>query len=582
MVPKPRHEQQSLLDDNNNKKGDNDFKDHLSQTGNVGAISYGSASTSNDDNSQRSSSSVGVTLTMDEAIERLGYGRFQHYLLCAAGLCVMADGFEVLLLSFLTLVLQSSDSQWNLSSTQTSSITSFVFMGAFVGTLVLGRLADTMGRKPVFTVTSAMIAIFGLASGIAPTYNALLLCRFAVGIGLGGIVVPFDTLTEFLPSSHRGHNLLLIDFFWTSGTMSVVVLAYFTLGQGTRTQDGIDVNGNGSDSAAHDEFAEFWESWRIFVILCAIPCIFSTLWGLWFVPESPRWLVTTKNDPDRALKVLRDAAVVNGKDPNELFPPNTKLLREGKQEASPSQSFVHEEGGLRELFSPRWLRTTVFLWGTWLGFAFLYYGGVIVTTMVFANSGKTIHTGHAGNGRSSYHFDYGALFIANSAEIVGTAVVVMTVDTIGRIPTQSFAYFTGGALVCILCFLASHSDHGQYRISMVVLAFGTRMLMMCASCVTWVSTAEILTTDIRATGHSYANAVARVGGFVCPYIVAPSTSLTTIGSCMFVVACFTAFCVSHLPETKGLDLGAATLETHGRVKSSRDDEKPLHHHDTII
>lgn len=572
MVPKPRQEEQQTL-----LAGENAIKsDHAS-------IIYGlnANTTSSNQHSKR------LTLTMDEAIERLGYGRFQHYLLWAAGLCMMADGLEVLLLSFLTLVLQSSDSQWNLTSTQTSSITASVFLGAFVGSLVLGRLADVWGRKPVFTLTAAIIAIFGLASGVAPTYNILILCRFAVGIGVGGLVVPFDTLTEFLPSSHRGHNLLLIEFFWTSGTILVVVLAYFTLGQGSTSQGDANADGDisGNNSLDDNEFAEFWEGWRIFVILCAIPCIFSTLWGMWCVPESPRWLVTTKNDPEQALKVLRDAAVINGKDPLELFPLNTILLREGNnnQQASPSQPqpTVHKDGGLRELFSPQWRRTTLFLWGTWLGFAFLYYGSVIVTTMVFANDQKALRTG---NGLSSYHFDYGALFIANSAEIVGTIIVVMTVDSIGRIPTQSFAYFTGGTLVCTLCLLASRADHDQYRISMVVLAFGVRMLMMCASCVTWVSTAEILPTEIRATGHSAANAVARVGGFVCPYIVAPSTSLTTIGPCMFVVACFTAFCACHLPETNGLALGAA-MATEERKTSYRDfgdEEKQSGRHLTII
>jgi len=51
----------------------------------------------------------------------------------------------------------------------------------------------------------------------------------------------------------------------------------------------------------------------------------------------------------------------------------------------------------------------------------------------------------------------------------------------------------------------------------------------------------------------------RIGGFAVPYVVSPASKLTTIGYSMFTVALATAYCVWNLPETKGLDLGAATL-----------------------
>lgn len=128
-----------------------------------------------------------LELSMDDAIERLGYGKFQNQLLWATGLCMTADGLEVLLLSFLTLVLTSSDNDWDLTPRQTSNITSCVFLGAILGSLVLGRLADIWGRKPVFSLTAGLIAIFGLATGVAPDYHSLIIFRFLVGFGVGGI-----------------------------------------------------------------------------------------------------------------------------------------------------------------------------------------------------------------------------------------------------------------------------------------------------------------------------------------------------------------------------------------------------------
>jgi hypothetical protein len=38
-----------------------------------------------------------------------------------------------------------------------------------------------------------------------------------VGFGVGGAVVPFDLLAEFLPNKHRGTFLIYIEGFWTIG-----------------------------------------------------------------------------------------------------------------------------------------------------------------------------------------------------------------------------------------------------------------------------------------------------------------------------------------------------------------------------
>jgi hypothetical protein len=155
-------------------------------------------------------------VTMDQAVERLGMGRFQYLILFAAGLCFAADSMEVLLLSFLSVVLRAV---WDLSDTQTAALTSAVFVGALAGTLVLGRLGDTLGRKPVFTLTAGIICLSGFLTAVANNYTTLLAFRTAVGFGVGGLTVPFDTLAEFVPHSHRGQNLLLIEYFWTAGTL---------------------------------------------------------------------------------------------------------------------------------------------------------------------------------------------------------------------------------------------------------------------------------------------------------------------------------------------------------------------------
>lgn len=139
-----------------------------------------------------------VIIDMEEAIERLGMGLFQTQILFAAGLCFAADAMEVLLLSFLSVILQA---EWGLSETKMNTIISVVFAGAMVGTLVLSPLGDIMGRRPIFTFTAATISIFGVATALCQSYEWLLVSRFMVGFGVGGLTIPFDTLAEFVPTS---------------------------------------------------------------------------------------------------------------------------------------------------------------------------------------------------------------------------------------------------------------------------------------------------------------------------------------------------------------------------------------------
>jgi putative MFS transporter len=261
-------------------------------------------------------------------------GPFQRRILIAAGLCFAANSMEILLLSFLAVVLQS---EWNLTEDQTASIASVIFFGAILGTLVLGPLANRIGRKPVFSITAAIICVFGFATAAANSLPVLLLCRFLVGVGVGGLAVPFDTLVEFVPASHRGQNVLAIEYFWTGGTLMVPVLAYFSLSEGDE---------------AHEN------GWRILVLLCGLPCLASTILGLFYVPESPRWLMT-KGKHGKALAILRLAAQRNGKDPMELFPENTYLVDDEAAE--------EENNNFCALLAPQWRRITLLLWGTWAG-----------------------------------------------------------------------------------------------------------------------------------------------------------------------------------------------------------------------
>jgi hypothetical protein len=153
----------------------------------------------------------------------------------------------------------------------------------------------------------------------------------------------------------------------------------------------------------------------------------------------------------------------------------------------------------------------------------------------------------------SFDFDYQALLISCSAEFFGTTFAILLVDRVGRIPLQAMSFLIGGISVFILVLTSARNVQ-------IGLAFFARWFMMSGTCTAWVGTAEILPTEIRTTGHSTANAVARVGGFVAPFVVQEGTSRTVIAISMIVAALMATVAVRGLPETKGKAMGAIRWE----------------------
>jgi hypothetical protein len=117
---------------------------------------------------------------------------------------------------------------------------------------------------------------------------------------------------------------------------------------------------------------------------------------------------------------------------------------------------------------------------------------------------------------------------------------------------QVVGYIAGGISVLILSLFYEFDGS---RGALVVFAFSTRLFLTMGNITTWVATAEILTTEVRTTGHACANAMARLGGFAAPYLVHDLRDPLVIGYVMFAVATVTAAASSRLPETKGKALG---------------------------
>ena len=149
--------------------------------------------------------------------------------------------------------------------------------------------------------------------------------------------------------------------------------------------------------------------------------------------------------------------------------------------------------------------------------------------------------------------------------------MIQTIDSVGRIPSQALSYIFGGAFLFSLSMAAGSANNTV----LTILAFFARAFEMMGSCTTWVTTAEILTTEIRTTGHSAANAMGRIGAFCSPYLVGTNNPIKSVGSIMLVIHLFTAWCAWHLPESNGRDLGHTSLEDAGNEEDEDGEGKGM-------
>ncbi|CAN6199507.1 unnamed protein product [Urochloa humidicola] len=197
--------------------------------------------------------------TTDEALSRLGFGRFQALLLGFLGTGWVAEAMEVMLLSF---VGPSVKEEWGVSGGAEGLITSVVFAGMLMGACVGGIGSDKYGRRAGFLFTAIVSGVPGFLCAFSPNYATLLALRFVVGLGLGGSHVLPTWFLEFVPAENRGSWIAAFTCFWTLGTILEALLAWAIM----------PILG-----------------WRWLLALSSTPCfillIFSSI-----IPESPRYL----------------------------------------------------------------------------------------------------------------------------------------------------------------------------------------------------------------------------------------------------------------------------------------------------
>ena len=166
---------------------------------------------------------------------------------------------------------------FQLSIVEQGMVVSFILLGALLGALTAGVLADRIGRKRTIVITAVILVIGAATICFGHSLEAILLGRFISGVSIGVISVAAPLyLAEISPPHHRGAFVSGYQLAITLGILGSFIVNFFLADSG---------------------------NWRGMFAIGMIPALVQWL-ALFFVPESPAWLFRHGRD-ELAIKTLR-------------------------------------------------------------------------------------------------------------------------------------------------------------------------------------------------------------------------------------------------------------------------------------
>jgi benzoate transport len=199
------------------------------------------------------------------------------------------DGYDVLAISFAAPGIAR---QWGLDRAALGIVLSMELIGMGLGSILLGGLADRIGRRRML-ITCLLMMVFGLVMATqATTVVALSTWRVLTGLGIGGMLASINAVAaEFSNRRRRGLNVSIMAIGYPlgavlGGMLTAVLLEHF--------------------------------SWRsVFWFGAGVTALFIPL-VLWLVPESIEWLCQVQ--PPRALDDINRSLIRMGHGPLMQLP----------------------------------------------------------------------------------------------------------------------------------------------------------------------------------------------------------------------------------------------------------------------
>jgi len=263
--------------------------------------------------SQQSSTSSATSLVDVAAlIDEQAVGRFQIGVLLLCASAMLVDGFDTQTIGYVAPAL-------SVALAVKPAALGLVFaaggLGAILGGLALSAYADRVGRKPIIVGSMLFFAVCTLLISTANTVPQLMWMRFAIGLGLGGVVPNALALSaEFMPKKFR---VTLVLMTWLG----------FSIGSGL--------------AGPITAYILQTHSWRaVFLFAGVLPIVLAPLL-IWRLPESLHSLTQRGSDGHRIATTL---ARMN---PDLVFPADASFINSEKKEKGFPVALLFREGRAR-------------------------------------------------------------------------------------------------------------------------------------------------------------------------------------------------------------------------------------------
>ncbi|XP_043719134.1 sugar transporter ERD6-like 7 isoform X4 [Telopea speciosissima] len=394
----------------------------------------------------------------------------------------------------------------NLSLAEYSLFGSILTFGAMIGAIMSGLIADLIGRKGAMRIS----AIFCIA-GWLPIYFAkgalsLDIGRMSLGYGMGifSYVVPVF-IAEIAPKDLRG-GLTSVNMVMVCCGISI----YFIIGTVL--------------------------TWRTLALVGLVPCLILLL-GLFFIPESPRWLAKMGHQKDfvAALQQLRGKDVDISEEAADIVD-YVETIRK-----LPKPKMV-------DLFQRRYLRSLIIAVGLML---FQQLGGItgvsFYVSEVFVTAGFPAAVGTV---------SYACL------QIIITILCAILMDKAGR----RFLLLVSAAGLVIGCILVGTSFYLKVQelaptVAPLLAVIGMMVYIGSFSSgmgvTPWVIMSEIFPINVKGTAGSLATLMNWIGAWAVSYSFNFLMSWSSYGTFSIFAAVNVIailFVAKLVPETKGRTL----------------------------
>jgi len=397
---------------------------------------------------------------------------------------------------------------WELSDVLHGIAIGVALYGTVIGALSGGIPATKWGRKKTLLWIGILYLVSALGSAIAPGVYVFMFFRLLGGfaIGASSVVAPMY-ISEIAPAKNRGKLVATFQFNIVFGILIAYLSNYLLQG----------VGGN--------------NSWRLMLGVVAVPAlIYSIL--VFFVPESPRWLIVHKGDYNTARKIL---AVSDPVGVDEALEALRKSIGEEKHKEKLSAFFK------RKYNFPIFLAVLIAFFNQMSGInAVIYFAPRVFELAGISKQGAFLQS--VGVGLVNLVFTMLGLYLIDR---LGRKIL-MLIGSIGYIISLvavSAAFYSnhvGGMMVPLLLFLfiASHAI-GQ-------------------GAVIWVLISEVFPNSVRAYGQSLGASthwiMAAIITTLFPILAVKIGPAPIFAFFAFMMVLQLLWVIFIMPETKGKSL----------------------------